>query len=210
MTRRWWIGLAATAALVAAEGMAGGQEQPWRLRIGPLAVESSHDPLLDPSWGLGVDLEYRISSRLGVDVGVLTAEVRDEPELDFFGIDVDSEVRVTPVMARLNLHLTPGSDVDLHFAPVVAWVKTGEETIRVRADLFGDVEEETVRIPVEDQLTWGASLGFDVPLGASGYLTFEATFLQLDLVLRPPGEDPVELPADFDPLLVQVGYGVRF
>lgn len=213
MRRMTCIALAAAGALTATATTAGAQEGPWRLRIGPAAVESSHDILLDASLGFGADLEYWLSPRFGVDVGVLTANVRDEPDLDFFGIDVDTEVRVTPVVARLNLHLTPDSRVDLHIAPVAAWVKIGDGTMRVRDNLFGNGEEESVRVPIDDELTWGASLGFDVPLGRSSYLTFEATYLSLDFTVRDPQvRDPEEVvfPGDLDPVFVHIGYGVRF
>ncbi|HEV8630367.1 MAG TPA: hypothetical protein VGV61_08620 [Thermoanaerobaculia bacterium] len=207
----WITALVAAGALVASARSAGAQEQPWRLRIGPSSVRSSHDLLMWNVWlGFGADLEYRLSPRLGVDVGVLTANVQD-PGFDFFGIDVDTELRITPVVARLNVHLTPDSPVDLHVAPVAAWVKTGEATVHTRVDLFGDVDEKTVRVPVDDQLVWGAALGFDVPLRGSSYLTFEATYLDLDLDLDL--RDPHDRQVGFwhlDPLFVQVGYGVRF
>jgi outer membrane protein W len=212
----WMAVLAVSAAVVAVSGGAAAQEDRWRLRVGPLAALATAEGDLEPSPGLGAALEYRFSPRLGLELGALATELEAETQVDllFLGqIAFESTLRMTPVLAKLDLHLTPDSRIDFYVAPVAAYVRMSDLDVRVTARVEGEEETEEVSLATEDEWAWGAALGLDVPLGGgSSFLALSATYLRLPLELRDMDEEVEELLSigDVDPLFLQVAYGLRF
>ncbi|MDX1998713.1 MAG: hypothetical protein SF066_13430 [Thermoanaerobaculia bacterium] len=170
----------------------------------------------DFSAGFGLGLEYRLSPRIGVEVNVSTAEIEDDFDLVHIGVvpfDIESTVRVTPVILQLDWHLTPGRAVDLHIGPVVGWLFAGDLEVTTRGALpFPGFSRE--RRTTDDTIAFGAHLDLDVPLGDRGlFLAFGATYLNADLEttkLEPATGRTVESSFEFDPLLLKVGLGYRF
>jgi hypothetical protein len=212
-----------TAALVPALAAGASAQtvdgETWRLKISGVHAFSTTGGIPEGSFGGGLGLEYRATPRFGVELGGLSAEMEDDTEFDFFIAEVDLEtaVRMTPILARLNVHLTPGRRADLYLGPVAGYVAMSDLTLRVRTSVFGDppVVEEA-RFPTEDQFTWGAHLGLDVRLGDGGSsLTAGATYLDLPVEFDLRGEEPVEgeevaLRGDLDPLVLHFGYAYSF
>ncbi len=207
-------------ALAAGASAQTADDEAWRLKFSGIHAFSTAGGLPDGSFGAGLGLEYRATPRVGVELGGLSAEMEDETEFDFFvaEIDIETAVRITPVLARLNLHLTPGRRADFYLGPVAGYVAMSDLTSRVRTSAFGDppVVEE-LRFPTEDQFTWGAHLGLDVRLGNGGsFLTAGATYLGLpvELDLRgdddPPDEEELRIRGDLDPLVFHLGYAYSF
>jgi len=204
--------MAVLVASLAGGRSAAAADDPWRLTFGAVAAESLHGGVDGPSYGAGAGLEYRISPRVGFEIAAITAEDEDEIGFSFFdelSLRIESRVRMTPVMAKLDLHLTPDSRVDFHLAPVAAYVKMSDLRLTFRASAGDDDVTEVEHIDVEDKLAWGASIGMDVPIGSGrSFFNLGATYLRLPLSVR-DGDD-FSTAGDIDPIFVQVGYGLRF
>jgi outer membrane protein W len=202
---------------VAGSRPAAAETDPWRLRLGAVAAESTADSQIDASYGFGLGLEYRLSPRLGLELGTLTTEPKSKEEFQFEDetVRLEARFRMTPVMAKLDLHLTPDSRVDLYVAPTAAYVRMSDLTVRVSAEDEGQVFSVEQQIDTDDKLAWGLSLGLDVPLGSGGsFLSLAATYLRLPLSVRDDegfsSDDGFSTDNDIDPLFVQIGYGLRF
>lgn len=227
MNRKPTLPLLALLALLAQIAIAAppaAADDAWRLAVSGFAVQSTVDGGPSGSIGYGLGLGYRLTRRIGVAIDVATGEIDEEAEFRFLQPTyyAEKEIRMTPALARLDLHLTPGRRVDLYLGPVAGHVWMGDVTVRVRnrnPPLPGQRSEG--RIGVEDQLTWGAHVGVDVRLGDSGsYLTAGATWLELPLELELPDLGPAEGPLleilflpigdDVDPLFLHLGVAYRF
>jgi outer membrane protein W len=181
----------------------------WRLKLGGVAAK----PLLgdgDLAFGGGVGLEYRASRRLGVELSASTAEIEEEFTFGFFddSVTIGTALRMTPVLAKLNVHLTPDSRADLYLGPVAGRVMYGDFDVTVHSSFDG----ETVRgsVKTEDDWAWGAHIGVDVPVGDRG-LFFNAgiTWLKAEVEIEDP-EEGGTFTSDLDPVIAQVGFGYRF
>lgn len=207
-------GLGILLALAAAGGAAAQTDTRWDIRLTGIAARSL------TSWsgiggaGAGLSLEYRLSRRLGLEVGVLTAEVEGEVGFDFFGFDVltiESAVRTNQVLARLDVHLTPGYRVDLYLGPVAGRMRYGDLEVKIESDVVGE-SVTLARVGTKDGSAWGGHIGMDVLIGDRGlFFTSGVTLLrakvELDEALDEDiGGDSFEL----NPLMVQIGFGYRF
>jgi outer membrane protein W len=67
------------------------------------------------------------------------------------------------------------------------------------------------RVKNQDGFAWGAHLGLDVPFGSRGFFfTSDATYLKATVKPDSPSAAAGALDLDLDPVIVQVGLGVRF
>jgi outer membrane protein W len=220
LTQQAFLAAALVPALAAGATAQAADDEAWRLKLSGAHAVSTAGGIPQGSLGGGLGLEYRATPRVGVELGGLSAEMEDETEFDFLfaEIDIETAVRITPVLARLNVHLTPGRRADLYLGPVAGYVAMSDLTWRVRTSAFGDPPEvEQVRFPTEDQFTWGAHLGLDVRLGDGGsFLTAGATYLDLPVEVRfpgdddPPDEEELGIRGDLDPLVFHLGYAYSF
>ncbi len=212
LTMRAVAVVAVLTASVAGSGRAATDGDPWRLKLEAVAAHTTGGDTQDTSYGGGVALEYRLSPRLGLELGVVTAEPKSEVELDFLPetlLHLDSSFRMTPLMARVDLHLTPGARADLYVSPVAAYVKMSTLTVRAHGQSEGQDFVAVDHFDLEDKLTWGLGLGLDVPVGGSrSFLSLGATYLRLPLSFK---DSEGFLPgSDVNPVFVQAAYGVRF
>lgn len=207
---------AGTAAPASAQG--GWQLELFGTYLDPTAADS-----FDGSFGGGVSLERRATPLLGFALGVMTADLEGETRGDFIGFEVINELEVglTPIVGRLDFHLTPDRRADFYLGPVLGYVLMDDVVRRVRVTLPGPIPvEEEARYRADDQLAWGAHAGVDLPLGNAGgrsYLTAGVTWLDLPLEFeaevfdRETNEVVVEtVRSDLDPLIVHLGFGFRF
>ena len=189
---------------------------PWQLRISGLSMNPTGDTVVVPDtgeripfnagngYGFGIDLEYRASRRLGIDFGILTATPVIDVLIDEVGvISASAQPRITPIYAGLNVHLTPDSQVDLYFGPMLAYV------IYSSFDLVVDPWFLTEGFVTQNDFGIGVNLGLDLRLGDAGWL-FTAAFKFLDttLVASPPDESIGR--TDIDPMILSIGVGYRF
>ena len=180
----------------------------WRLKLTGVSVQSTASDAPNGDAGAGLGLEYRVSRHIGVELDALTSELEDSQTLGFFALTLETSLKVTPVLARLNLHLTPGHPVDFYLGPVVGWMRYGDIEIRFRGGDFPS--DQTFRVPTRDTFAWGGHFGVDLPLGARGlFLTGGATYLKAEVETKP--DDFVEPGSfDLDPLIAHLGVGYRF
>lgn len=207
---------AALAVLATALPATADDGGPWSLKVTGVWAHSTAGGGPDGSLGAAVGVEYRPTPRLGVELGALTSEFDQDATIEFFEtrIDLESEFRIVPVLARLDLHLTPGRRADLYIGPVAGWVSTSDMDLRLRihAPPLPDFVQE-MEIPIDDELVWGAHAGADVRLGGGrSFLTAGATYLDLPLTLDlgaldPEGDAPR---GDLDPVVFHLGYGYSF
>lgn len=111
--------------------------------------------------------------------------------------DTFGEVNVMPLSVGLNVHLIPKSRVDLYVGPTLDYV------------FYGDFKVEGESLSIDDDVTWGAVLGLDIPLGDKGWmLTGAARYL--DTEAEPTDMGPGDAPLDVKPWIVQISAGYHF
>jgi outer membrane protein W len=187
----------------------------WELEVSGGSFQSASELGLDSSAGFGLGLEYRASRRIGVQLEVLTSEIDSDLGFEFFDLDlfvIESRLRMTPVLARLDVHLTPDRKVDFYMGPVLGYVRYSDIKTEVRSD-FVDEPISLGRVQTRDGFAWGGQIGMDVPMGSRGtFFTLGATYLKAEVETSEVGEDGVEVDSSFDlnPFVVQAGFGYRF
>ena len=191
-------------------------ESPWQVRVSGLSMNPTGDTVLVPDtgeqiafdsgngYGFGIDLEYRVSRRLGIDFGALTATPVIDVLIDEAGvISASAQPRITPIYAGLNVHLTPEGTLDLYIGPVLAYV------IYSSFDLVVDPWFYREGFVTDNDFGIGANVGLDVRLGGDGWLLSAAVkYLETTLVASPPDESIGK--TDIDPWIFSVGIGFRF
>lgn len=188
----------------------------WRLRISGLSMNPTGDTVFVPDtgeriafeadngYGFGIELEYRLSRRLGFDFGALTATPVIDVLIDEVGvISASAKPRITPLYAGLNVHLTPEGPFDLYIGPMLAYV------IYSSFDLVVDPWFLTEGFVTENDFGIGVNLGLDIRLGDAGWLLTAAfKYLDTTLVASPPDESIGR--TDIDPWIFSIGVGFRF
>lgn len=151
--------------------------------------------------GLGVEGECLVKPRLGVALTLLSVSqdsmrmvdttsewLMDSADLDWLGLT-----------AGVNFHLTkPESAFDLFVGPFVGYVTFDDPTY----DLGGTMG--SVRTEVDDQFTWGGTIGFDVPAREGWGFYGGVRYFDLSL------EFPNDIEVSMDPLVVNAGISYRF
>lgn len=205
--------------VVCAGSRAAAADSGWGIEVTGGSVQSVSELGLDSSPGFGLALEYRASRRLGARLGVLTSEIDSDIGFEFFDLDLlvlESNLRMTPVLAQLDVHLTPGRKVDLYLGPVLGYVRYGDIKTEVRSDLLGNEPISVGRVRTRDGFAWGGQIGMDVPLGSRGtFFTVKALYLQTEVETIEEIDDPdedgeIDSSVDLDPLVIQAGFGYRF
>lgn len=194
----------------------------WRVELTGLSTLSTTGSFgLESSGGLGLGLEYRISPRLGVELDVLYSELKDEITFGFFGeesLTIESSLRMIPVLAGLNVHLTPGRRADLYLGPVLGLMRYDDVEIELRGDILEGEAVPVQHLKTRDGFAWGARLGVDVPIGPRGaFFTASAAYLKAEVEMDGFEGDEIDDSDDFgsssfdlDPFVTQVGFGYRF
>jgi outer membrane protein W len=167
------------------------------------------------SGAVTVGYEYRMNELLGFDFVLLnaksdvdgrlrgtfwindsnTGELIDTGPLD--ETEGVGDVTFTPLTVGVNFHLTPRSKLDFFVAPVVGYV------------LYGDLDLSGEKIAMEDDFAYGATVGFDIPLGGDHWV-FNGALRYLSTETKPdePGFEGESL--DVSPVVLQVAVGYRF
>ncbi len=213
-TMRWTL-LGALLVVVSAASATAAESDDgrWRLRVGLVAMDSPSTSVdvggpgahvsvdTEVGGGLGVDLEYRVSDRLGIDVGVLSAAPSIGAHIDIGHgrVRLASGVTVTPITAGLNVHLTPGSRADVYVGPLLAYITYSGAEITI-----GPGVEQSVGGSHDAGI--GANLGVDVGLG-NGRWSLGGSLRYIQTADTAPGEHGS---LGFDPVILSVGFGYRF
>jgi outer membrane protein W len=186
-----------------------GSDTGWRLKLTAASLQSTGGGGFNSSLGAGLGFEYRASDHFGFEIGAVSSQVKDELGLSFGDQDLSiaSTFRVTPVLARLNFHLTPGHKADLYLGPVAGWVRYGDIDVRLNVPGEGSVLADHVKN--KNGFAGGVHIGLDVPFGTRGFFfTSDATYLKAKV--KPASSSDGAGSFDLDPLIVQAGIGLRF
>jgi len=184
----------------------------WKLKLNGIAAQPLVSTGGDPAYGVGVGVEYRASRRLGVELSASTAEIEDEFTFGFFddSVTIGTSLRTTPVLAQLNVHLTPDCRADLYLGPVAGRVMYGDFDVTVHSSIDGETETVRGSVKTGDDWAWGAHIGVDVPVGDRGlFFTAGATWLMTEVEIEDP-EEGGTFSSGLDPLIAQIGFGYRF
>lgn len=209
----------AVAALVlaAAAGAQAGEETGWRLRVDFGFFDPAGDGIVidtgtttvrsdfDGGGGVGVRGEYRMSRRLGFEIGFFSGasvdvDVRVSSGTSTTAVEVSGFTAFTP---GLDVHLTPDAKVDLYLGPQLAWVNYSDVEVGVPPDSAG------TSVSVGTDLGIGAILGLDVPVGERRRWMFQTSLRYMDTQMEGDVATP-RLDADFDPTIFSLGFGYRF
>jgi outer membrane protein W len=157
------------------------------------------------SFGFGLQIERMVSSRIGIEFGVLWSEpdvevVIEEPPIR---LGLESPFRITPVILGVNYHLGSGGKTDFYIGPALAWVFYDDVVLD-----DPDFGRET--LTVDDDYAWGATLGLDVNLTETGKWAFngEIRWMKGSTDFKNPEGESRSV--DVDPLYVTLGVTYRF
>ncbi|MGD9020878.1 MAG: OmpW family outer membrane protein, partial [Lysobacterales bacterium] len=162
------------------------------------------DVSFDMGVGVSLQAEYRVSPRIGVEIGVMGASGFGLSSSVSHG-NVSGDIRLTgfaPLSLGLNVHLTPESTVDLYAGPQLALVAYGTNRT------WWDSWSGGVELSAKNDWAWGLVAGLDVPLGKRGWL-FNANLRYLDTSIEQSGGG-FHFDGDFDPLIFSLGFGYAF
>ena len=221
---RFWFtlvtaGLAALAPLIVA-GVARAADPPWQVRVGGVWVHpnfnfSSVEPegerltaSSDNATGLGLGIGYRLSDRLGIELGVLRASPSLHLQVQVptgWVLSADDRLSFTPITAGLAVHLTPGKTFDVYVTPALAFVMYGD----LHFAAFG-LQTATADLAVDNQWTWALTLGTDVRLGDGPWRINAAVSYVSTSVHAADIENRDPRNVDFNPYIVTLGLGYRF
>jgi outer membrane protein W len=213
------LGAPLVALALALTPLATAGESDWQLRFG--FVSSSPDASAaevaatgesfqintDVGLGVGASLEYRVSRRLGVDLGIFSVapDIGTSITIGPYGtslVEISAGVTMTPVTAGLNVHLIPEGPVDVYLGPLVGYVMYSDFTLEV-----GPGASET--FSASNELAWGANLGADIRFGKSRW-SANAALKYLDSTFEARPRSGETGSADFDSTSVSLGVGYRF
>lgn len=213
------VGLAALALLIAAGG-ARAADLPWQVRVGGVWVHpnfnfSSVEPegegltaVSDDATGLDLGLGYRFSDHLGIELGVLRASPNLHLQVQVptgWVLSADDRLSFTPITAGLAIHLTPGRPFDVYVTPALAYVMYGD----LHFAAF-DLQTATADLAVDNQWTWGLSIGTDVKLGDGPWRINAAVSYIRTTVHATDIENGDTRNVDFNPYTFTLGLGYRF
>lgn len=207
----------AALALLTVAASASAAEPGWQLKFGGVWVSPAlHDTILnsdgdrftidsDTTVGLGIAVERRFSDRLGVEFGVLRAtpdvKLRITTSSGETG-EVSDGLAYTPLTVGLNIYVVSGESAEVYLTPTLAYVTYGDLNFRVGGD--------TIKVAIDNDMTWGLGLGTNLRLGGgrwwfSGAVSYLGTALKATEV-----EGGGSQSFDYNPFTVTLGFGYRF
>jgi outer membrane protein W len=187
------------------------------LRFGPEYVAPTGDftktqrdepPLLgvgvfeaDSAVGAFVGFEFMVNDLVGLDATILYS---NHDFNDSYTETVDGDIvyenfssgdaSMMPLLLSAQFHFLRNETLDLYAGPTVGYV------------MYGDVYDRTMK----DDFSYGAVAGIDVPFGAGKWM-FSSAVRYIKTHAETETTDPENyLDIDVDPVIVQVGVGVKF
>ncbi len=199
-----------------------GQDSRWIWRLFPAFAQGDDDELqnfsetdrrrlsLDAGRGFGTGIEYMALPWLGLEAAGLLLNQDAHFVWDtatVWGMD-DDTTTMTLLTLGPNFHLTPDSKVDFYLGPFLGYA--------MRDNLSFRDQGETYNYGLDDDFTFGAQLGLDFPVCASGNcwtVHSGLRYLDLDNDIEGPtnGVQPRrDFDLGFDNLIFSIGAGYRF
>jgi outer membrane protein W len=191
-------------------------DSPWRLRLFAVSMNPTGDEVVvegsgeriafnaGGGYGGGFELEYKVSHRLGIDFGALSASPTIDVLIDEVGvISASATPRISPVYVGLNVHLTPDSRADFYLGPLLTYVSYSS------FDLVTDPWFLRESFVAENDWGYGINAGLDIRIGDGGWLVTGAfKYLLTTLEASPPDEGVGR--SEIDPMIFSIGFGFRF
>jgi len=151
----------------------------------------------DSTFGLGFDVERRLSKLFGLDLGVGYTNLETEFSHSVGTGEQTDDLGVVPVWLALNLHVIDNESIDVYFGPQIAYFF-----------YLNDLSYEVPGVGTKDVETdnefpsLGFLVGTDVSLGREWALNFAFRFQDAD------ADSDHDLP--LDPTFVTIGVSRRF
>ena len=165
----------------------------WTVRFYGLELESEPedhraDPFEEDAFGLGGNMEFRLTRRWGIEADLLAAghggyhcrRCRDDHSRDYHDDEWDGR-GYAGLLVGMNFHLTPSSLIDLHFGPTLGFMIYEDETWDhfTEEDRYHDYDHED---DVEGSAVVGLNLGIDIPFGPRKRWLFYASVKSMGAV----------------------------
>jgi outer membrane protein W len=152
----------------------------------------------EPGYGVGASIERLFNPRVGLEVGVLIGQIDSSflRDIDVDWASDDEKIGLQMLTVGPNFHLTPDSKADVYIGPFLGYVQLDDATYRVLGS--------SVRTSGEDDFTWGAQIGLDVPTASTWAFTAGIKYLDLSYDLSNG------LDLNLDPLIFAAGVAYRF
>ena len=196
---------------------AAADDDPWKVRFAVVSMDPTGDQFYVPDdeemisyqssngVGFAIDFEYRASRRLGIDFGVISSSPGFTVAVDAqpLSVSASADVRVTPIYAALNIHLTPDSRFDLYIGPLLAYVFYEGFELSAGPGL-------TENFTSSNGFGIGAVLGLDIGLGdGPWFINGAIRYLDTTFEASPSDDDGVGK-TDLNPMIYSLGVGLRF
>jgi outer membrane protein W len=171
----------------------------------------------DDDIGFGLSAEYRYSPRFGVEFGVLQASPETTVTLEDSDLGISLTAKddgtIRPLTAGVNWYLTPQSNLDLYVGAFLAYVLYDDLTFDLNAEIPVNGEvivvSDRARIDVDNDFSYGAVLGLDIPIGTLGWAV-AASVRYIETDLDTTDDDGDRLTLSVDPLIVTLGVRYSF
>jgi outer membrane protein len=201
------------------------EEGGWRLRLFGFYMGTGDQPTVtddagtilttdnDAGAGIGLDAQYSLNGRLGLELGLALADHGDfRPAVALPGavVDATDTMSVSMLSVGVNYNLTPSAAVDVYVGAVVALVDY--DSFSISYDPSGVLpagSPSNVRVDVDDDVGLGLQLGVDLPLDEEHWI-LHAKLRYLKSSMDGTGSGAAMPSVDYDPLVIGLGFGYRF
>jgi hypothetical protein len=210
------VGALVTPAMLPAE--TAEMDPGWRIRFYAASIDFDNSNGyghgsrpgydIDVGFGLGFNAEYRISPRLGLDLGILGGAAVDVAWNSYEANDwvwaAYDTLSFTPLSVGLDVHLTPRKNVDLYVCPMLAWVHYGGLVVHSGRDWTATT------IDFDQDLGVGLGLGLGVPFSERERWFFNANLTYFESSLESDSVIGSRMAGDHDATILGLGLGYRF
>lgn len=155
------------------------------------------DTEADSAIGFGFGYEYMVTDLIGVDANIGYSC----HDIDFTLLahtETVADTSLMPLTVGVNFHVLRNGKMILYLGPFVGYVVYDDYNYKQGGE----------SVPLENDFTFGAVIGLDVPFGEKGWMFSSALkFLQTEAEYDHP--DYVG-DLDINPFIIQIGLGYRF
>lgn len=165
----------------------------------------------DTAIGAGIDYERRLTPLIGLDFGFkyFNPDIKLSATLDLTGdggssdsFEIKEGGKFQPLTAGVMFHVLGGKGLDLYLGPELAYIMYGDVTFTDPSGLA------TLSASFDDEFTYGAKAGLDVPLGENWAVGATLEYIMADSKVKDTGDMEVKL--DPTPFIFMASVGYKF